>query len=258
MTTEVYKCYRFKIPKKVYKEKTTEVLMDNFIKKIFEKKDDNLVHLQFQKFSRGEFQNRALIDAKIQGTKTLAMNTSAEFANELVRILSEKLGDKKTDVSGMIVTTENLDFNYDEKKQAMGIKKYILKRQMSGKEILKLLDEFPKAFFALSLKVDSSSLIIKEKAPKSGKPSSKGEAKPKADFCKLKTEDLDFVKNFMFDCPNFKKISVNHTFVIEKIIMPEGEKDFAKIREMAKRAGKIIREIEVDGNTKKSEIEFSS
>ena len=36
----------------------------NFITKIFKGDTDEEVHRQFEKFSRGEFRNRALIEAK--------------------------------------------------------------------------------------------------------------------------------------------------------------------------------------------------
>jgi len=35
--------------------------------------------------------------------------------------------------------------------------------------------------------------------------------------------------------PECKKEKISHTILIDNIILPEGEKDFAKIREMAKR-----------------------
>ena len=41
----------------------------NFIKKAVENKVDDSVHLQFQKFSKGEFRNRAIIEAKKSGEK---------------------------------------------------------------------------------------------------------------------------------------------------------------------------------------------
>ena len=80
----------------------------NFIKKIIDGNVDEAVHLQFQKFSRGEFRNRAVIHAKVS-TGKYTINTSAEFGNELVRDVAEKLGDKKTKVTGGIITTSNLD-----------------------------------------------------------------------------------------------------------------------------------------------------
>ena len=46
--------------------------MDSFIKKIFEKNVDELVHSQFIKFSKGEFENRAMIRGKnTKGTYTI-------------------------------------------------------------------------------------------------------------------------------------------------------------------------------------------
>ena len=64
----------------------------NFIKKIVDGKVDSFVHLQFQKFSKGEFINRALIRVKKVKDK-FTINTSSEFANELVKSMAQKLGE---------------------------------------------------------------------------------------------------------------------------------------------------------------------
>jgi len=58
----------------------------NFIKKIFDDAVDESVHLQFQKFSKGEFRNRGLIEARKTG-KGYSIKTSAEFANGLLELL---------------------------------------------------------------------------------------------------------------------------------------------------------------------------
>ncbi len=58
--------------------------------------------------------------------------------------------------------------------------------------------------------------------------------------------------------PEGKKILVKHQVMIDSIVAPEGEKDFAKIRELAKRKGKIIRIADVDGTEKKSELDFEA
>ena len=64
-------------------------------------------------------------------------------------------------------------------------------------EIIDLLNKFPKAFFALSFETeDETKLKIKAKAPKSGKPGTKGEEVPKPDFCKLITKDKKIVESF--------------------------------------------------------------
>jgi hypothetical protein len=230
----------------------------NFIKDLFDKKEGDTLHLQFQKFSRGEFRDRALIKAKRSGEK-YTINTSAEFANELVRKLAEKLGKNKTRVTGAIVCTADLkgQLEFKEVKQFQGVKRYLIDSEMSGEEILSLLDKFSKNFFALSFSFGDNILKIKPKAPKSSKPKNK-EKGPKADFCKLITKDKEWAESFVFENPNFKEANINHAFLIEKLILPEGEKDFAKIRELAKRKGRIIRTANIDGKEIKKEIEFEA
>jgi hypothetical protein len=119
-----------------------------------------------------------------------------------------------------------------------------------------------KAFIGLSFNVVESSLEIQPKSPKSAKGSSsarKEDAKAKIDFCKIKTNDENIVKTIIFDqeAKGFKNIEIKHNFIVESIVMPKTtEKDFAKIREMAKRKGKIIRCLDIDGNKIKKEIEI--
>ena len=221
----------------------------NFIKKIFDNQVDDGVHLQFQKFSKGEFRDRALIKAKNSKGKYTIL-TSAEFANELVRTMAKKLGESKTKVTGAIVSTSNLKEELDFKKikQFQGVKKYLIDKEMSGKEIIDLLDKFPKTFFALSFEVGEDKLKIKPKAPKSGKPGGKGKG-PKADFCSLKTKDESIGSDFVFEKPDFKEVEINHTFLINQIIIPDelkNIKDFVKIREESKRKGRIIRKAKID------------
>ena len=231
----------------------------NFIKKIFNGDVDESVHLQFQKFSKGEFQNRALIEAKKTG-KGYTIKTSAEFANGLVRVVAEKLGEESARVTGAIVSTQDLtgELEFTSKKQFQGVKKYLIDKEMSGTEIINLLDKFPKNFFALSFEVGDNKLKIKPKAPKSGKPGKEKDGGPKPDFCRLKTSDKNIAENFVFEKPDFKEAKINHVFFIDEIIMPEGETDFAKIREIAKRKGRIVREAVIDGKEMKKEFGFTA
>lgn len=228
----------------------------NFIKKVFDENIDEEVHLQFQKFSRGEFRNKAIIEAKNSKGK-YTIKTSAEFANELVSEVAKKVGERRIKVSGAIISTNDLTgkFEFKEKKQFQGVKRYIIDKEMSGNKIIELLKEFPKTFFALSFEIDDTKLKIKPKAPKSGKPG-KGGDKPKADFCTLKTTEKEIGESFVFEKPNFEKAEIVHTFFINDIIMPKDETDFSKIREMAKRKGKIVREAIIDEQEMKSEKEF--
>lgn len=230
----------------------------NFIKKIANKRVDDSVHLQFQKFSKGEFRDRAIIEAKNSKGK-YTLKTTAEFANEMVSCVANKLGESKTKVTGAIVSTNDLtgELEFKDKKQFQGVKRYLIDSEMSGKEILELLNKFPKAFFALSFDSSDSKLKIKPKAPKSAKPKSKGEA-PKPNFCKLITTDKEVGEGFVIETDNWQKAEINHTFFIEQIILPKDETDFAKIRELAVRKGKILRKAIIDGQNKDSELEFEA
>jgi hypothetical protein len=232
----------------------------NFIKKISDKNFDENVHLQFQKFSRGEFKNRALIEAK-NSNGNYTIKTSAEFANELVKCLAEKLGNNKTMITGSIIGTNDLKGILEFKKisQFQGVKNYSIEKEMSGNEIINLINKFPKNFFALSFSVGENILKIKPKAPKSGKPGSKGEDKPKVDFCVLKTTDKKLVESFIFENSEFKIASIVHDFIIESIEIPEelkNSQDFALIREKSKRIGKILRKAEIDGEKTEKSLEL--
>ncbi len=234
----------------------------NFISKIRKKEFDELVHIQFQKFSKGEFTNRALISVKKTKDK-ITISTTAEFANDLVKTIAQKAGSDSIEVSGAIVSTSDLknDIEYKEIKQFQGVKRYLLDMKMTGNGLVKLLDEFPKAFFALSFKHGTDELKIKPKAPKSGKPSPKGEAPSKPDFCKLITFDNRIGEEFVFEKSDFKKADINHTFVIEDIIIPAELKktnDFARMREESLRKGKIIRNAIIDEKSMNSTLEFEA
>jgi hypothetical protein len=232
----------------------------NFIKKIADKNFDESVHLQFQKFSKGEFKNRALIEAK-NSSGNYTIKTSAEFANELVRDMAEKLGNNKTKVTGSIIGTNDLKGVLEFKKisQFQGVKNYSIEMDMSGSEIINLINKYPKNFFALSFSVGDEILKIKPKAPKSGKPGSKGEELPKIDFCNLKTKDKKIVGTFIIETPEFKTAVIVHDFIITSIEVPaelKTSEDFALIREKSKRVGKILRKAEIDGVKSEKALEL--
>lgn len=241
----------------------------NFIKKIVDKKIDESVHIQFQKFSRGEFRDRAGIFAK-KAARKYKIYTGPEFANELVKSIAEKLGDKKTAVSGGIISTVNLKeipeyhnlLANSKVKQFQGVKNYTINTEMSGKEIIKIVDAFPKAFFALSFSDGETELKIMPKAPKSGKPTAADKEKSKQpNFCKLTTTDKKIAEDFIFEVPDFKEAEVIHTFFINDIVIPaslKNEKDFAKVREGALRSGRILRVTKIDDSEIKKEYEFEA
>ncbi len=230
------------------------------IKKIFDGVCDDEVHSDFLKFGKGVFANKYLVEAKIQKGK-FVIKTGSEFANQLVKAGLEK-APAKLSVSGVIVTTMAVEIPFSKGiKQFMGVKQYQVSGEIEVKQILDLMEKYPRFFFALSFILPDYELKIKAKAPKSAKPSTNTEKEVKPEFCSLKTTDNNFAKIFFFDSGiDFKEIKINHTLKIDQMIYP---KDFAKmrpeaVREMSKRKGKIIRKVIFDGKEKISEANFEA
>ena len=231
----------------------------SFIKKIFNKETDSEVHRQFARFSKGEFENRALVDITV-GSK-VKLKTSAEFTNELVRFLAGTIKDK-THVKGTVFSISDLsqesNIPFNEIKLAMGVRKHIIDRELTKEQIIGLCDNFPDASMSLNFTTDYGTLKIKEKSPKAGK-SGKGDAEPKADFCVLTTEDKGILEEYAWDAGTFKKLFVKHKYEIKDIEVPsEYKDDFARARKMGIRKGKIIRYLKIDGEEKQNETEFEA
>ena len=234
--------------------------MKSVLNKIFSSNIDESVHHEFLKFSRGKFENRYLLEGKKQ-KDSWSIKTSSEFANLLVdECLREVTGE--VNIKGAIICTFDLrnevKFKIERVKQFMGVKQFIVDCVVKPSDILDLMVKQPRAFYALSFSSPLSTLKIKQKAPKSGKPASKGEAEPKADFCSIKTSNKKIIEDLFFDFPNFQTIRMKHTVEINDVILPHGISDPVKIREMAKKKGKIIREMEVDGKKERKEKEFEA
>ena len=231
----------------------------SFIKKIFNKETDSEVHRQFARFSKGEFENRALVDITV-GSR-VKLKTSAEFTNELVRFLAGTMKDK-VHVKGTVFSINDLsqesNVPFSEVKMAMGVRKHIIDKELTKEQIMGLCDKFPDASMSLNFTTDYGTLKIKEKSPKTGK-SGKGDAEPKADFCVLTTEDKGILEEYAWDAGSFKKLFVKHKYIINEIEIPgEYKDDLAMARKMGIRKGKIIRYMKIDGVEKENETDFQA
>lgn len=249
-----------KLGGKIYKKSLKRDSM-NTIKKIFEGGIDEEVHSEFVKFGRGIFKDRYLLEMKKQ-KDAWSVKTSAEFANFLVRTcLAQESG--KVKMSGAIITTLKLEgkfpFEIERVKQFAGIKQYIVNSELEAPKLLEFMKEHPRLFYGLSFSNERTQLKIKAKAPKSGKPATKGEDAPKADFCSLKTKDAGLVRDLFFDLPeSAKEAKINHTLEINDIVLPKGVSDPVELREKAERKGIVKRIVTISGEKKESQKEFSA
>ena len=230
------------------------------IKKIFNKEFDEEVHSDFLKFGKGEFHDKYLVEGKKQKNKW-AIKTGPELVNYIVKRLLQEANDKIS-MKGVIVTTlkleDEIQFPIKKVGNFQGVRKIELNTEVAPQEILDFMEKYPRVFFALSFSVNGNDLKVKPKAPKSPKPSTKGDAGAKADFCTLKTSNPKIVKEIFFDFPNFNEISINHTININQMIYPENVESLKpeEIRLQSKRKGFVKRIVNIDGRQEEKQAEF--
>jgi len=231
----------------------------NFIKKVFNRQIDEEVHRQFIRFGKGEYPGR--FPLSLWKAKKVKVKSGFEFANDLV-LLCTKLGDAK--VSGIVMSKEdiselmsqnNIEGNSETKKGGLYYQNNIPSQELKKEQLI----ELEKAAYMTLLDIEGQGfkLKIKKKLPKPGKDADKIDNK----FCQFEAEEkfYSLIKEDLFwDVPEAKKISISHVVKVTEIIMPEGEKDYAKIRELAKRKGILIRKSSIDSKEFSKEVDFEA
>lgn len=231
----------------------------NFIKKIFNGEIDEDVHFQFIRFGKGNYKGRFRLG--LWKTKKIKVKTSFEFANDLV-LLCSGFGDSK--VSGIVfskkkisdmMSENNIEGDSKAKKKGLYYENNIPEQELNEKQIIELEKESYSTL--LDMEGKGFKLKVKKKLPRPGK----SEKKIDPRFCVLETDEKFYSKikeDLFWDMPEAKKIDIAHEVIVEEIVMPKGEKDFSKIREMAKRKGKVIRKAVIDEKEIVSEKEFEA
>jgi len=218
------------------------------MQEIFGGKVSEASHRQFIRFGKGEYGGRALLGLWITASG-VKVKSSFEFANDFVFFVANLV-----DVSfnGTIWSKDELQGLSGKKKEGKWI--YEVKN-LSSSQIKNLLEKA--YYFLLNCEGNGVKLKIKAKLPKPGK----GEDKVDEKFCQMELDSKYYKQakeDFFWDMPEGKKISIRHKYVIKEIVFPKGEKDFAKIRETAKRKGIIIRTADVDGKEVRKEVNFEA
>lgn len=229
----------------------------NFVKKIFIGDVDEKTHIKFIKFGKGNY--KKVFPLSLWQTNKVKVKTSFEFANDLALFCSD-LGSMK--VSGIVlskkdisnvISANNIKGDSESKKSGLYYKNNILEQELNKNQIVEL--EKVSYSFLLDIKGDGFELKVKKKPPRPGKSEGKIDNK----FCQLELDERYGEKireDLFWDMPNAKKIVISHEVIVDEIVFPEGEKDYSKIREIAKRKGKIIRNAIIDGKEITSEKEL--
>ncbi len=217
--------------------------MESSIKKILTGKSDEDSHRYLIRFGKGVYKRRFLISLA-KSTK-IKVKTSFEFANDMVKFVNEN---KKVKFSGKVLSKNKVEGLEGRKKAGVFV------YEISECSI----EQFENAYYYL-LDVNDAEIVlkIKKSLPKPGK----DEEKIDDGFCSL-IIDVKYwqaLKNaFFWDIPECKKAEIEHELKINEIILPKGEKDPARIRELAKRKGSIARKMIIDGKEVVKEISFEA
>jgi len=221
-----------------------------FVKKIFQNKIDDAVHSQFIRFSRGIFDNKAVINISKNGK--IKISSTYELAGELALFLASLA--KNLHVSGLIMAKEPIEGLAGEKKR--GLYNYNIEQNISFEK----LNEISGKAFAMLLDCDAPGINMKSKK-KLPRPSSKGLDKVKDKFCTIQL-DIKFwpsvKEEFLFELPDGKKYKGINRYEISELILPENEKDSERLRLLTKRKGKLIRKSIVDGKEIIQERNFAA
>ena len=219
----------------------------NFIKEIFYGQPSESAHRQLIRFGKGEYNKKALLG--LWKTKNVKIKSSFEFANDFVLFVASL---NNATFNGNIWSKEEIEELSGKKKEGKWVYEV---NNLASEQIKKISGKV--YYFLLNADGNGIKLRIKSKLPKPGKSENKVDDK----FCQLEIDEKYYSaakEIFFWDLPECKKAAVEHKFIINDIILPKGETDYAKIRELAKRKGKIIRTINADRKEIKNEKEFEA
>ena len=215
--------------------------MESFLKRIFENNSFNEDKKYFLRFGKGNYERRFLIS--FDKSSKIKIRGSFEWANDFVKFVREN---KNVSFSGSVLMKNKVPGREGRKKGGSFL------YEINGET----LEEFENAYYYL-LNVNEEDIVlkIKKSLPKPGKEADKIDDK----FCSLEL-DLKYwnaVKSaFFWDVGNGKKCKIEHAIKVDDVELPSDVSDPSKIRELAKRKGKIFRKIELDGKEIVKEYEL--
>lgn len=226
----------------------------HFIKQIFLDQVEEWVHQRFIRYGKGEF-GGPVIDVKVAGD-SVKVRGSVDYVTSLGNIIAE--GSEIIELEGIITAKREIESVINE---TLDVKKSSIKKGLHTVEVsgslesnalCELYEKLPDAYILLDMSAGKQKLKSKKKVPKPGSKIDDG-------FCSatINIKMLGTLKEeLLFDVDDFKEVSVSHRYVITEIVPPEGVKDPAQVRVLAKRGGKILRKVVVDGSEKTSDHEL--
>jgi hypothetical protein len=254
-TSDNNKIFYLKLQQRYIKASRQKSFM-HYVKDIFENNHTQHAHDKFIRYSRGEFVGPLL---KIKfGKEAVKILASFHFVDELLMMVAKCLGNKVVHINGSLVWNKDLsdDFlklgiKYSKVTKSRGIFKYVLENDVN---IQDFVDQMSSYNLLVSIKEETVSLVTKTSFPKPNKEFG-------ADFCKASfpISFADVIREeFLFDVKDKvnKEAEVKHHITVTDLKLPDID-NFEEARRLAKRVGKITRDVKIDGKEReKTSFDF--
>jgi hypothetical protein len=227
----------------------------HYIKQLFEGKPEEWVHLFFTRYGRGEFDGPT---CEVDVGKDIKFKGTVEYSTLLGELVASGGGDFKVDgaIFAKIDFRDELNragIEFDDKsKPKKGFYVAQVMGEFPGSVLAGVYSKLPHATVLLNLAGAKGKLKCKKKPPKPG-------GEKDLDFCSgsMDISALPRLKEeVFFDVGDFKKAKAENKFSISELLIPPGA-GAAEARLNAKRKGKVLRKVTLDGAQKESDFPFA-
>lgn len=245
----------------------------HFITRMIQNNVNEFVHLIFNRYGRGTFPGPVL--KLVFRRNKITINSSFLYESFTGAFTAYFLPvDEKFKVTGSIISHQDLTSQLSKiipsisMKKSKNLYKATLQMETSAENIKNLYSLFgEKCYLLISIK-PLKGTIPKLQTKKSIPKLTDQIIELKLDFCKADLQSNEeilevFVKEALPDFKDkidipFKNLNLKNEFVIKDIILPESWKSMPskEVRFKAKRKGKIVRILTINGKTLKTEHEF--
>ncbi|MBD3194007.1 MAG: hypothetical protein GF317_03060 [Candidatus Lokiarchaeota archaeon] len=248
----------------------------HFLKKLSENPEieepieDNMdIHRHFYRYSRGTFIGPA---CKIRRTSTkISLKGSLEYEDIVEELVLKTYSGEELEVEGVLITgkdisddIEDLGLSWELKESTGKTKNFKAKfsdSTVKKQNLLNAIEIFREnSYLLLTFNVDSACKVTTKKRlprPSKKKPVDDDISK-RVNFCKGYMENTEensemvineLIPDFIDELPEgWKKITLTNTYHIKDIEIPKNIKNSRMLRIMSIRKGKLVRNIDVDGD----------
>ena len=227
----------------------------NFIKAIINHQVDDYCHNKFIRYSLGEFEKEPFEVKRMK--KNFSVKAGFEYYDVLQQFFLDNIQDCVT-VNGKIIAQRDISSDLASlgiepvKITGNGKKAQISCSLINQEELTNIFEKLSDAFLLLDLSTGKDFLKMKKSFPR-------GKLLP--NFCKAKFDMSLFDKfkeEFLWDVGEFTKVAITHIYIVEDIKVSDEliKQDPARARREAKRKGKLIRELDLDGKVSREKFEL--